>query len=85
MIKPEAGIGMSPNQPILIPSNSESRMIGCSCESDYNEVVWFKVSKGGPQKCDCGYYFKLVEHDPLDARIKPKYGKGLGSGASQFI
>ena len=84
MIKPDAGTGMDPKKPIMIPSEGDSRIIGCSCESDYKEVVWFKVEKGGVHKCDCGYYFKLIHHDPMDESIKPFYGSGLGSGQSQY-
>ena len=58
-------------------------MVGCSCEADYKEVVWFKLTKAdGVQKCDCGYHFKLIDHDPLDRRVRPKFGRGFGSGMS---
>lgn len=62
----------------------DSRIVGCQCEDDYKEVVWFKLEKGAIHKCDCGFHFKLIEHDPLDPRIKPKFGKGFGSGLSKF-
>ena len=63
----------------------ESRVVGCACENDYADVVWFELKKGGVQRCECGFYFKLIEHDPLDPRIKPKFGKGFGSGLSRYF
>ena len=60
-------------------------MVGCCCEDDFKEVVWFELNKeAGIQKCDCGNYFKLIDYDPLDPNIKPKYGMGFGSGLSTF-
>ena len=71
-------------------------MVGCCCEDDYQEVVWFELKKGPPQvhptkyyqtlfyqifqRCDCGNYFKLIDYDPLDPSIKAKFGGGFGSG-----
>ena len=81
-IKPDAATGISPSLPIMVPSMEDSRMVGCCCQNDYEEVVWFELKKGGIQRCDCGYYFKLIDYDPLDPRIKPKFGAGFGSGQS---
>ncbi len=44
----------------------------------------FELSKGGTQRCDCGFYFKLIDYDPLDKNLKPTYGKGFGSGMSKY-
>merc|ERR1719317_1334056 len=75
VMKPEPGRGLMKKTPILIPSMSDSRMVGCCCEDDYQEIVWFELTKGKePKKCDCGNYFKLIDYDPLDPNIKPKYG-----------
>ena len=60
------------------------RMVGCCCEDDYQEIVWFELHKGNVQQCDCGNYFKLIDYDPLDPNIKPKYGMGFGSGLSSI-
>eukprot|EP00096_Caligus_rogercresseyi_P014168 TRINITY_DN669_c0_g1_i1.p1 TRINITY_DN669_c0_g1~~TRINITY_DN669_c0_g1_i1.p1 ORF type:complete len:134 (-),score=42.13 TRINITY_DN669_c0_g1_i1:528-929(-) len=68
LIRPESGMGDSSKMPILIPSLESSRIVGCSCESDYKEVVWFNLPEGEPQQCDCGVYFKLFKHDPLKGR-----------------
>jgi len=78
--KPDAGTGLFEGMPVLIPSAEESRVIGCCCEDDYQDIVWFTLHKGKVQKCDCGNYFKLIDHDPLDPNVKPKYGEGFGSG-----
>ena len=50
-------------------------MVGCCCEDDYKEVVWFELEKGGVRQCDCGNYFQLIDYDPLDPNIKPKVRK----------
>lgn len=84
-VKPDAGTGMSANAPILIPSTAESRMVGCCCEEDYGDVVWFELPAGGVRKCDCGYFFKLVKHDPLDPNVRPTLGMGFGSGLSRYF
>ena len=44
------------------------------------EVVWFELKSGEPQRCDCGNYFKLIKHDPIDPNIKAEFGRGFGSG-----
>lgn len=60
------------------------RMVGCCCEDDYQDIVWFELHKGNTQQCDCGNYFKLIDYDPLDPNVKPKYGMGFGSGLSSI-
>ena len=60
-------------------------MVGCCCENDFKEVIWFELTQGeGTKQCDCGYHFKLVDYDPLDKSVKPTYGEGFGSGLSTF-
>merc|ERR1711909_178530 len=85
VMKPEPGRGLMKKTPILIPSMSDSRMVGCCCEDYYQEIVWFELTKGTePKQCDCGNYFKLIDYDPLDPNIKPKYGMGFGSGLTSI-
>ncbi len=43
-------------------------------------ILLFSCVQGEPQKCECGNYFKLIDYDPLDPNIRPKYGMGFGSG-----
>ncbi len=84
-VKPDTAQGSSPHAPILVPTTQDSRIVGCCCENDYREVVWFELKKTEEaQRCDCGIYFKLIAHDPLDANIKPKFGSGFGSGLSTY-
>lgn len=83
-LKPDAGTGVHKSAPILVPSTEDKRIVGCCCEYDYNEVVWFTLHKGKEQQCECGYYFKLMDHSPLDEGITPKFGKGFGSGMGKF-
>lgn len=84
-IRPDTSIGLFESSPILIPSVGSSRVVGCCCEDDYQEIVWFQLNKGEVQKCDCGNYFKLVEYDPLDPNIRPSFGEGFGSGMGTTI
>jgi len=83
VLKPESR-GLFKSSPILIPSTKQSRMVGCCCEDDYQDIVWFELHKGNTQQCDCGNYFKLIDYDPLDPNVKPKYGMGFGSGLSSI-
>ncbi|QQP37292.1 Cytochrome c oxidase subunit 5B_ mitochondrial [Caligus rogercresseyi] len=64
LIRPESGMGDSSKMPILIPSLESSRIVGCSCESDYKEVVWFNLPEGEPQQCDCGKITKGSKEEP---------------------
>nr|ACO14778.1 Cytochrome c oxidase subunit 5B, mitochondrial precursor [Caligus clemensi] len=70
IIRPEIGIGDSPKLPILIPTAMEEndRIVGCSRESDYKDIVWFKLRSGEAQQCDCGVYFKLIHHNPIKTK-----------------
>jgi len=83
-LRPDPITGLYADTPIMIPSVNDSRMVGCCCETDYTEIVWFNLEKGEVKKCECGYHFKLVDYDPLDPNIVPKYGLGFGSGLSRL-
>ncbi len=80
MLRPESGQGDLRSHPILVPSTTDKRMVGCCCEDDYKEVVWFTLEKGQVRRCDCGIHFKLIDYDPMDSSVKPKLGGGFGSG-----
>merc|ERR1712038_1298124 len=85
MVKPEPMQGFSAKTAIPIPSAYDSRIVDCSCEHAFKEVIWFKLERSkGVQQCECGMHFKLVKHDPLDRSVRPKYGKGYGSGMVTF-
>ncbi|XP_022657802.1 cytochrome c oxidase subunit 5B, mitochondrial-like [Varroa jacobsoni] len=47
--------------PNLVPSMLDKRMIGCICEEDSASINYMWLHKGEPKRCECGYWFKLVE------------------------
>jgi len=51
-------------EPNLVPSHLESRIVGCICEPDQQFVNYMWVNKEEPKRCSCGYWFKLVEAEP---------------------
>lgn len=51
--------------PNLVPSAFDSRMVGCICEEDQSHINWMWLHEGTPRRCECGYWFKLVEKAPL--------------------
>jgi cytochrome c oxidase subunit 5b len=51
------------NDPTLIPSMYEKRLVGCVCEEDAISIQWMFLHKGEPKRCACGNWFKLVELD----------------------
>jgi len=55
----------SPENPDLIPSMFDRRIVGHICEEDNSHIYWFYLHKGEPQMCQCGHWFKLVPVDPL--------------------
>merc|ERR1712029_56225 len=81
-LRPDPSEGGSARFPILVPSTSDKRMVGCCCEDDYKEIVWFQLEKA--KRCDCGYHFKLIDYDPLDPNVSPIFGEGFGSGLTRM-
>nr|ABR23413.1 cytochrome c oxidase polyprotein Vb [Ornithodoros parkeri] len=53
------------DNPNLIPSYLEKRMIGCICEEDATVINWMWLHRGDPRRCECGHWFKLVDAKPL--------------------
>ncbi|XP_019401570.1 PREDICTED: cytochrome c oxidase subunit 5B, mitochondrial [Crocodylus porosus] len=50
--------------PNLVPSVNEKRLVGCICEEDNSAIIWFWLHKGEPQRCpSCGVHYKLVPHE----------------------
>ncbi|BFY99224.1 hypothetical protein BsWGS_02264 [Bradybaena similaris] len=47
--------------PTIITSPNEKRMIGCICEEDSLTINWMHLNKDEPKRCECGYWFKLVD------------------------
>ncbi|KAF8774185.1 cytochrome c oxidase subunit 5B, mitochondrial-like [Argiope bruennichi] len=58
------GAGTKDN-PNLIPSFEDKRIIGCICEEDSTAINWMWVHKDEPKRCGCGHWFKIVEAKPL--------------------
>ncbi|CAD6997534.1 unnamed protein product [Ceratitis capitata] len=51
-------------QPNMIPSAFDGRIVGCSCKGN-RFVNWMWLEKGAPKRCECGYYFQLKEVKPI--------------------
>jgi len=47
--------------PNLVPSSAEKRLVGCVCEEDSVSFKWMELYKGEQRRCGCGYWFKLVD------------------------
>eukprot|EP00054_Salpingoeca_dolichothecata_P003707 m.28148 g.28148 ORF g.28148 m.28148 type:complete len:205 (-) comp14086_c0_seq1:40-654(-) len=55
--------------PRLVPSHSDSRLVGCNCDPESEQIFYIDVKKGSPCPCPCGkQYFQLVEAEsPVSA------------------
>jgi len=51
-------------EPNLVPSHLEARLVGCVCSPDQQYVNYMWVRKEDPKRCSCGYWFKLVPAEP---------------------
>uniref|UniRef100_A0A034WTU6 Cytochrome c oxidase subunit 5B, mitochondrial n=1 Tax=Bactrocera dorsalis TaxID=27457 RepID=A0A034WTU6_BACDO len=51
-------------QPTMIPSAFDGRIVGCSCKGN-RFVNWMWLEKGAPKRCECGFYFQLKEVKPV--------------------
>jgi len=63
-------------EPTLIPSIYEKRLIGCVCEEDAISINWMFVFKGEPKRCHCGNWYKLVELDTSKVIGQAKHSGG---------
>ncbi|KAG5211751.1 hypothetical protein JEQ12_014180 [Ovis aries] len=62
ILAPKATSGTK-EDPNLVPSISNKRIVGCICEEDNSTVIWFWLHKGEAQRCpSCGTHYKLVPH-----------------------
>lgn len=55
----------SKEEPNMIPSAFESRMVGCICEEDSATIEWMWLKQGEAKKCQCGFWFKLYYEAPI--------------------
>ncbi|KAM3927163.1 cytochrome c oxidase subunit 5B, mitochondrial [Leptodactylus fuscus] len=62
MLKPKHYKGTK-EDPHIVPSVNDQRIVGCICEEENTAVVWFWLHKGDAQRCpSCGAHYKLVPH-----------------------
>ncbi|KAM4866580.1 cytochrome c oxidase subunit 5B, mitochondrial [Thomomys bottae] len=60
ILAPKATSGTK-EDPNLVPSTGNKRIVGCVCEEDNCTVIWFWLHKGETQRCPgCGTHYKLV-------------------------
>ncbi|KAH9489631.1 Cytochrome c oxidase subunit 5B [Bulinus truncatus] len=52
------------DEPTIVKSVNNKRMVGCICEEDALTINWMYVHKGEPKRCGCGYWFRLEELHP---------------------
>ncbi|CDS39463.1 cytochrome c oxidase subunit 5B mitochondrial [Echinococcus multilocularis] len=53
----------SADEPNIIASTSDTRLIGCLCEPQADAINWMEISKGEPRQCYCGHWFRLVDFE----------------------
>uniref|UniRef100_A0A3Q3FEV4 Cytochrome c oxidase subunit 5B2 n=1 Tax=Labrus bergylta TaxID=56723 RepID=A0A3Q3FEV4_9LABR len=52
------------DEPHIVPSIGNKRLVGCLCEEDNTAIVWFWVHEGHAQRCpSCGSHYQLVHHE----------------------
>uniref|UniRef100_A0A8C5P9L5 Cytochrome c oxidase subunit 5B, mitochondrial n=1 Tax=Leptobrachium leishanense TaxID=445787 RepID=A0A8C5P9L5_9ANUR len=62
VLKPRSYAGTK-EDPHIVPSITDKRIVGCICEEDNTSVIWFWLHKGEAQRCpSCGAHYKLVSH-----------------------
>ncbi|XP_029460175.1 cytochrome c oxidase subunit 5B, mitochondrial [Rhinatrema bivittatum] len=62
IFKPKAYAGTK-EDPHIVPSITNKRIVGCICEEENTCVIWFWLHMGEPQRCpSCGAHYKLVSH-----------------------
>lgn len=63
MFRPKRYAGTK-EDPNLVPSITDKRIVGCVCEEDNSCVIWFWLHKGEAQRCpSCGSHYKLIPHE----------------------
>ncbi|XP_041592813.1 cytochrome c oxidase subunit 5B, mitochondrial-like [Vulpes lagopus] len=62
ILAPKAAAGTK-EDPNLVPSITNKRIVGCICEEDNSTVIRFWLHKSEAQQCpSCGTHYKLVPH-----------------------
>ncbi|XP_028279140.1 cytochrome c oxidase subunit 5B2 [Parambassis ranga] len=63
ILKPKQYAGTK-EDPHIVPSIGNKRIVGCICEEDNTAIVWFWLHEGESQRCpSCGSHYKLVHHE----------------------
>ncbi|XP_065152322.1 cytochrome c oxidase subunit 5B2 [Paramisgurnus dabryanus] len=63
ILKPKEYTGTR-DDPHIVPSINNKRLVGCLCEEDNTAIVWFWLHEGNQQRCpSCGSHYKLVHHE----------------------
>ncbi|EDW76189.1 uncharacterized protein Dwil_GK15324 [Drosophila willistoni] len=52
------------NDPTVIPSAFDGRLVGCICLGD-RFAKWMWLEKGAPKRCECGHFFVLKNVPPV--------------------
>lgn len=51
----------SKDDPVVIESFEDERMVACVCEDSQNHHKYTHLYMGEPKRCQCGHWMKLVE------------------------
>ncbi|XP_007895529.1 cytochrome c oxidase subunit 5B, mitochondrial [Callorhinchus milii] len=63
ILKPKEYAGTE-EDPHIVPSTIDKRLVGCLCEEDNTAIVWFWLHSGTPHRCpSCGSHYKLQHHE----------------------
>ncbi|XP_063817575.1 cytochrome c oxidase subunit 5B, mitochondrial-like [Pseudophryne corroboree] len=63
ILKPKSYSGTKDN-PHIVPSVNKQRLVGCICEEDNSQVIWFWIHEGHVHRCpECGAHYKLVPYE----------------------
>ncbi|XP_033217829.1 cytochrome c oxidase subunit 5B, mitochondrial-like [Belonocnema kinseyi] len=65
MCRPIAKRESSRENPIIVESAFDSRLVGCICHEDQTYICYFHVLEGEPSRCECGFWFKLCRKTPI--------------------
>jgi len=58
-------VGNSKENPNIVPSFEEYRVMGCKCSDDESNVKWMWIHEGEPRRCYCGYWFQLENQNNM--------------------
>ncbi|XP_067879333.1 cytochrome c oxidase subunit 5B, mitochondrial-like [Heterodontus francisci] len=62
ILKPKEYAGTK-DDPHIVPSITNKRLVGCVCEEDNTAVIWFWLHEGDAQRCpSCGAHYQLAPH-----------------------